>query len=346
MKAALFETFGRSIDIVDLTEPAPSPTGAVIRVKATGICRSDWHGWMGHDPDISPPHVPGHELAGIVEAVGQDVKNWQSGDRVTVPFVCGCGTCPQCQSGNQQVCDHQTQPGFTHWGSFAEYVAIEQADMNLVKLPTILDFIEAASLGCRFVTAFRAVMDQGRVKAGEWVTVFGCGGVGLSAVMLAAAMGAQVVGVDITEDKLKLATKMGAVKTFNVNDTPNIAEAIEDTTNGGAHVTIDALGHPLTCYHSVSCLRKRGRHIQVGLLVGEHCDTVLPMNKVVANELEIYGSHGIQAHRYEAIFNLISSKNLNLRGLIGRTVSLEEGVDVLMQMDRFTETGMVIIDRF
>ena len=157
MKAAFFETFGSPISIVDLPEPLPSATGAVIRVEATGICRSDWHGWMGHDPDISPPHVPGHELAGVVAAVGHDVRNWTIGDRVTVPFVCGCGSCPQCQTGNQQVCDHQTQPGFTHWGSFAEYVAIEQAEMNLVKLPPTLDFISAASLGCRFVTSFRAV---------------------------------------------------------------------------------------------------------------------------------------------------------------------------------------------
>ncbi len=346
MKAALFETFGKAIEIVDVPEPDPSPAGVVIRVAATGICRSDWHGWMGHDPDVNPPHVPGHELAGIVEAVGRDVKNWQPGDRVTVPFVCGCGSCPQCQSGNQQVCDHQTQPGFTHWGSFAEFVAIEQADMNLVGLPPALDFISAASLGCRFVTSFRAVIDQGRVSAGDWVAVFGCGGVGLSAIMIAAAAGANVVGIDIAEEKLELADKMGAGKTLNTSATPNVVEAIKDLTGGGAHVSIDALGNPVVCHQSVSSLRKRGKHIQVGLLVGDHCDTKLPMNIVVANELEIYGSHGIQAYRYGAIFDLITQKKLNLAGLIGRTVSLEEGVRMLEQMDQFTETGITIINRF
>ena len=158
-----------------------------MRVKATGVCRSDWHGWVGHDKDITLPHVPGHELAGVVEAVGRDVRKWKRGDRVTVPFVCGCGECPQCQAGHQQVCDHQFQPGFTHWGSFAEFVSIHRADLNLVALPESLAFDTAASLGCRFATSFRAVVDQGRTSAGQWVAVHGCGGVGLSAVMIANA---------------------------------------------------------------------------------------------------------------------------------------------------------------
>ena len=278
--------------------------------------------------------------------MGRDVENWRPGDRVTVPFVCACGVCPQCQSGNQQVCDHQTQPGFTHWGSFAEFVAIEHADVNLIRLPPTLDFVSAASLGCRFVTSFRAVIDQGRVSAGDWVAVFGCGGVGLSAIMIAAAAGANVVAVDIAEDKLILAKGVGAAITINARDEQKVVEAIVDYTGGGAHVSIDALGDPVTSHHSVSSLRKRGKHIQVGLLVGEHCDTKLPMDKVVANELEIYGSHGIQAYRYGAIFNLITQKNLNLAGLIGQTVSLEEGVKMLARMDRFADSGITIINRF
>ena len=184
--------------------------GVVIEVKANGICRSDWHGWMGHDPDIHLPHVPGHELAGVIAAVGKNVRRWQVGDHVTLPFVCGCGTCPQCLSGNQQVCDHQFQPGFTHWGSFAQYVAIHYADDNLVRLPEEIDFVTAASLGCRFVTSFRGIVDQGRVSAGQWVAVHGCGGVGLSAIMIASAAGAQVLAVDIDDAKLEFARSIGA----------------------------------------------------------------------------------------------------------------------------------------
>ena len=189
MKAAIYRQFGEPLSIEKVPDPEPMAGGVVISVKATGLCRSDWHGWMGHDPGIRLPHVPGHELAGVVEAVGAEVVSWKPGDRVTLPFVCGCGACPQCDSGNQQVCDKQFQPGFTHWGSFAEYVAIDYAEVNLVRLPDELDFVTAASLGCRFVTSFRAVVDQGQVSAGQWVVVHGCGGVGLSAIVIATAGG-------------------------------------------------------------------------------------------------------------------------------------------------------------
>ena len=154
MKAAWFDEFGGPLTVSQLDDPAATDAGVIVRVEASGICRSDWHGWMGHDPDIRHlPHVPGHELAGTIEEIGQNVTRWKVGDRVTVPFVCACGSCPECSSGNHQVCDHQTQPGFTHWGSFAQLVAIHNADVNLVGLPEEMDFVTAASLGCRFATS-------------------------------------------------------------------------------------------------------------------------------------------------------------------------------------------------
>ena len=205
MKAVVYEQFGQSPKVQNVADPAPTAQGVVIKVEATGLCRSDWHGWMGHDPDIRLPHVPGHELAGTVQAVGSQVTQWRAGDRVTVPFVSGCGHCFECNSGNHQVCEHQFQPGFTAWGSFAEYVAIDYADTNLVRLPQDLDYATAASLGCRFVTSFRAIVDQGRVRPGEWVAIHGCGGVGLSAIMIASAMGANVIAIDRTSDKLDFA---------------------------------------------------------------------------------------------------------------------------------------------
>ena len=182
---------------------------------------------MGHDPDIRLPHVPGHELAGTVAAVGSRVTRWKEGDRVTVPFVAGCGHCFECASGNHQVCENQFQPGFSAWGSFAEYVALDFADINLVALPQEMEFATAASLGCRFVTSFRAVVDQGRVTPGEWVAVHGCGGVGLSAIMIASAMGANVVAIDLTDEKLDFARKIGAVATINASKTPNVVRSGE-----------------------------------------------------------------------------------------------------------------------
>ncbi|MBX9247142.1 alcohol dehydrogenase catalytic domain-containing protein, partial [Actinotalea ferrariae] len=197
MRAVVFEQFGGPLEVRDVPEPTCPPSGAVIRVEATGVCRSDWHGWQGHDDGIALPHVPGHELAGTVVEVGSEVRGWRAGDRVTVPFVCACGSCPACLDGEHQVCERQTQPGFTHHGSFAELVAVDHADVNLVRLPDGMSAVTAASLGCRFATAYRALTVHGGVRAGQWVAVHGCGGVGLSAVMIAVALGARVAALDV-----------------------------------------------------------------------------------------------------------------------------------------------------
>lgn len=346
MKAAYFEEFGGEIMLKELPVPRPQPHGVVVRVEASGLCRSDWHGWMGHDPDIALPHVPGHELAGVIEECGPEVKNWKRGDRVTVPFVCACGSCPPCAGGDQQICDNQTQPGFTHWGSFAEYVALDYADVNLVGLPESMDYVTAASLGCRFVTSFRGVVDQGRVRPGEFVAVYGCGGVGLSAVMIARAMGAQVIAVDIAEDKLAKARSVGALHTLNVSDIKDVPEAVRQLSGGGAHLSLDALGHPETCFNSVASLRKRGRHVQIGLLLADQSRPGLPMDMVIARELEILGSHGMQAHRYPVLLDMIASGFLKPGELIEKRITLTESLTALPDMDSFSGVGVSVIDRF
>ena len=347
MKAAFYREFGGSIEVAQLDDPTANDTGVVIKVESSGICRSDWHGWQGHDPDICRfPHVPGHELAGTVEEAGSSISVWKRGDRVTVPFVCGCGGCPECASGNHQICDHQTQPGFTHWGSFAEYVAIDHADINLVRLPEEMDFVTAASLGCRFATSFRAVAAQGRVSAGEWVAVHGCGGVGMSALMIATALGARVIAVDIDPEVLQLATDLGAAAVVNAGDADDVAGLIHELTGRGAHVSIDALGSAVTSANSVLCLRKRGRHVQVGLLAGDEYRPRLPMERVIGWELEILGSHGMQAHRYQEMLDLIAQGKLEPQKLIGKKVPLEEAPRELQGMDDFGAVGITVIDRF
>lgn len=347
MRAALYEQFQQPLILAQVDDPAPPDDGVVIAVKATGLCRSDWHGWMGHDPDIRLPHVPGHEFAGVIAAKGKNVSSrWSVGDRVTVPFVCACGACRQCASGNQQICDRQFQPGFTHWGSFAEYVAIERADVNLVRLPDDLSFETAASLGCRFATSFRAVVDQGRVSGGQWVAVHGCGGVGLSAIMIAQALGAQVIAIDIAEDKLAFAASVGAGATLNARTHQDIPAAIRDLTNGGAHVSIDALGNPTTCFNSVACLAKRGKHIQVGLMTEDRGRASVPMSAVIARELEIYGSHGMQAWRYPEMLEMIRAGRLQPDKLVGRRIDLQASLTALTGMDKDTTLGVTVINAF
>ena len=346
MKAIVFEEFGQPLSIQEVPDPVAPDDGVVIRVQATGICRSDWHGWMGHDSDVRLPHVPGHEVAGIVAETGKDVRHWNAGDRVTLPFAVGCGACPQCTSGNQQICDNYFQPGFTAWGSFAQYVAIRYADANLVRLPEQIEFVDAASLGCRFATSFRAVVDQGRVRPGEWVAVHGCGGVGLSAVMIACAMGARVVGIDVRDEALALAQTLGASHAVNSATSADLAEQLFDITQGGAHVSIDALGSRETCRNSIGSLRKRGRHVQVGLMVAENAEALIPMNQVMSKELEIYGSHGMQAHRYGSLLAMIHSGKLQPRKLVRNTIALEEAVLALPAMGDFASTGVTVITRF
>lgn len=346
MRAVYYEAFGQMPWLANLPDPTPTPDGVVLAVRATGLCRSDWHGWMGHDPDIRLPHVPGHELAGEVVAVGARVTRWRIGDRVTVPFVCACGVCPQCQAGQQQVCDHQFQPGFTHWGSFAEYVAIDRADLNLVRLPDEMSFATAASLGCRFATAFRAVVDLGRVSAGEWVAVYGCGGVGLSAIMLAHALGGQVIGIDINPERLALARDLGAVAVVNAATEADVVGVVRELSRGGVHIALDALGSPTTCANAIASLRKRGRHVQVGLLLAEQRMPPLPMDIVVARELVIMGSHGMQAHRYDAMLDLIQSGKIQPQRLIGRTIRLDEAPAALVDLDSFRGAGVTVITEF
>ena len=346
MKAIVYEAFGAVPKHMNVPDPTPASDGVVVQVMASGVCRSDWHGWMGHDTDIELPHVPGHELAGVVAAVGADVTRWKVGDRVTVPFVAGCGHCPECHAGHQQVCEQQFQPGFTHWGSFAEYVGIGYADLNLVRLPDDLDFTTAASLGCRFVTAFRAVVDQGKTSAGQWVAVHGCGGVGLSAIMIANAIGANVVAIDISDSALELARALGAVAKVNASRESDVVEAVRGITQGGAHVSLDALGHPATCFNSISNLRRRGKHVQVGLMLGDHTTPAVPMSKVIAHELEILGSHGMQAHRYGPMLDMIRTGKLQPGRMVRREISLSASIEALTNMNRFEAAGVTVITDF
>jgi alcohol dehydrogenase len=339
MRAVVYDAFGEPPALREIEPPRCPGDGAVIRVAATGLCRSDWHGWQGHDPDIVPPHVPGHEFAGEVVEVGPDVRRVRVGQRVTVPFVCGCGRCEQCRGGNAQVCPNQTQPGFTHAGSFAELVAVHAADVNVVELPDAIDAITAAGLGCRFATAYRAVVVHCRVPDGGWLAVHGCGGVGLAAVQIGAAHGARVVAVDISDAALELARRFGASQALR----PPAATEIVELTGGGAHASIDALGRAATLSDSVACLRHRGRHVQVGLLAGPDAGPPVDMSAVIARELEIVGSHGMPASGYPALLAEIATGRLDPARLVTRTIGLADAPAALAGLADGGPAGVTVI---
>ncbi len=342
MRAVVIDEVGGVPQVRDVPEPSVPAAGVVVEVRATGLCRSDWHAWAGHE-GVAFPHVPGHELAGVITAVGPEVQRWSVGDRVTVPFVCGCGRCSYCLAGDAQVCPDQQQPGFSTWGSFAEQVILHAADANLVALPDAVDFATAASLGCRFATAFRALVGRARLAEGEWVTVVGAGGVGLSTVMIAKALGARVVAVDRNPEALAVASRLGADRVI-VADGSDLSPTIADLTDGGSHVSVDAVGSESTCSVAIHSLRRRGRHVQVGLLPAIEGHPRVPMERVIGWELDVFGSHGMAAVDYPEMMDLIASGRLQPQELVERTIGLDEAAALLPHFDQAVVAGMTIID--
>ncbi len=343
MRALIVEQVQSTPEVRQIAVPSAPSDGVVVKVEATGMCRSDWHAWAGHDSDVSFPHVPGHELAGVITEVGSEVTRFAVGDRVTVPFISGCGTCEWCQSGNATVCPNQVQPGFDYWGSFAEYVVLHAADANVIALPDSVDFATAASLGCRFATSYRALVGRARVQAGEWVTIVGAGGVGLSAIMIAKALGAKVVAVDRNTEALAVATELGADHVL-VADGQDIPAAIAALTGGGSHVAVDAVGSEQTASDGILGLRRQGRHVQVGLLPPIEGHPRIPMARVIAWELDVLGSHGMAAVDYPEMLALIQQGKLEPQRLIERTIGLDELAELLPVFDQAKVAGMTIID--
>lgn len=342
MRAIYFEHFGEPPRIQILPVPLIQSTSVLVQVRATGLCRSDWHGWKGHDRDIRLPHVPGHEFAGEIIQAGADVQEWNPGDRVTTPFIQACGHCVFCREGNQQVCEHQEQAGFTYWGSFAEYVEVKNASENLVRIPPEMSFEEAAVLGCRFGTAYRAVVSQARVSPGQFLLVVGCGGVGLSAIMIAKAMGVRVAAIDLNPASLMHARLQGAEKTDTQLNSAVIS-ALMEWSGGGMHACLDAIGKPSILQNGLSTLRRRGRYVQVGLMPDQEGIPTVSLEKLLAHELEIIGSHGIQSWKYAEMLQFIVEQKLDIKGLIKQRCGLGSGAGLLMKMDQNKHDGITVI---
>lgn len=346
MKAALLHEYGGDAVIEDVPDPACPPDGALIRLEACGVCRSDHHAWVGADPDVVLPHVMGHEFAGIVAEVGPDCRTFKPGDRVTAPFILGCGACAECKAGQPTICNDQDVIGFTFWGAFAELLAIPHADFNLVRLPDGIGFAEAAGMGCRVTTAWRALSDRGALQESEWLAVHGAGGVGLSAVLLAKSMGAQVVAVDISDSALEMARMMGADAVVNAAKT-DPAETIRDLTGGGAHVSLDALGIYDTFSNSLKSLRKLGRHVQIGMPVGEHATVPLPLLELVyARQLTLHGMRGLGAAGFAELFRKIEAGQLDIAQLVTARLPLSQLTEALRAMDGAQQAGVAVITAF
>jgi len=347
VRAAIFEKFKAPLEVRQVPDPACPADGVIVRVKACGVCRSDWHAWTGADSDVSAPHVPGHEFAGVVEEVGKECRRFKAGDRVTAPFILACGACPDCLGGDATVCNHQFVVGFSGWGAFAERIAVPRADFNLVPLPEAMDFVDAAGMGCRVTTAFRALVDRAKLQPGEWLAVHGCGGVGLSAVMIGAALGAQVLAIDVNEEALKLAKSLGATASINARTAGDVGQATRDVTGGGTHVSVDALGITETFHNSIRGLRKLGRHVQIGMPLGRHAEPSVPLLELVySRQISIMGTRGIPASRFPALFQMIAAGRIAPSRLVTHRISLDDAGAAIEAMNGYSGSGITVIDRF
>lgn len=346
MKAAVIREYARPLSIEDVDDPQCPGDGVILQVLACGVCRSDHHAWQGIDPDVELPHIPGHEFCGTVIEAGRDVTDWRVGDRAIAPFILGCGTCTDCQAGEATICATQFVPGFTHPGAFAEYIAVPRADFNLVTLPDDLSTAVGASMGCRLTTAFRALIDRANTQPGEWVVVWGCGGVGLSVIQIAKAIGARAIGIDINPEKLALASLLGAEATFLASKTNTALGEITELTQGGAHVSIDALGSPATFDAAMFSLRKMGRLVQIGMPTGAGTKPPVNLARLYSHQLTIHGTRGLPPQRFSGLFKLIFQGRLDPSGMIESEIALDQITPALERLSTFEGRGVQVITGF
>ncbi|AXR83304.1 Alcohol dehydrogenase [Natrarchaeobaculum sulfurireducens] len=353
MQAVVLEEFQEPLEVQEVDRPEPESDGVVARVEGCGVCRSDWHcwqgdwDWFGYRPD--PPHILGHEPTGTVVDVGEDVENVEEGQEIAIPFNFACGKCDLCRNGRENICENHVGLGFMNEapGAFAEEVHIPNADVNAVPLPDSIDAETAAGCGCRFMTSYHGMAHRGDVGRGEAVVVHGCGGIGLSAVHIANALGANVIGVDLMDDKLERAEELGAVATVNASDVDDPVKEVHDITDGGADVSVDALGIETTCRNAVDSLKKGGRHVQIGLTTSdEQGEVSLPTDEFVAKEIDFVGSLGLQPSRYSEMLDMIETGKLDPTALVEKTVDIHEVPDELDAMTDFNTVGIPVCTDF
>jgi alcohol dehydrogenase len=342
MRAAVVKAFKEDLSIETVADPECPETGVVLEVAACGVCRSDYHGWVGGHQKVHPGDIMGHEYCGTVVEAGARASH-KVGDRLIAPFILSCGNCPECNRGVSNACESAIVPGFGAPGAYAEYVAVPY-DHNLVHLPEEMSPALAAGLGCRVTTAWHALTDRAAVRAGEWVAIHGTGGIGLAALLLAKMLGARVIVVDVVDEKLEHAKSLGADAAVNAAR-DNAAEAIIEITGGGAQVSIEALGVEVTTNASVECLATLGRHVHVGMPSGSGLMQI-NMGAIYRKQLSFYGTRGMPAWKYPSLLEMIDAGAVDLSPMVAREIGLSQASAELRAMSGPTAPGTAVITDF
>lgn len=340
MRAAVIRQYRADLSLETVPDPVCEADGVVVKVLACGICRSDWHGWVGEHAKVKPGAIPGHEYCGEVVEAGP-LARWKVGERIIAPFILACGECPECRSGQTTTCRAQRVPGFGEPGAYAEYVSVPHAH-NLTRLPEFLTPALAAGLGCRVTTAYHALTGRAGLQAGEWLAIHGTGGIGLSALVIGKALGARIVAVDVVADRLTHALSLGAEHVINAAE-GDTAARIREVTGGGVHVSIEALGIEATANASIECLRPLGRHVQVGLPTGHTATMQINMNAVYMKQLALFGTRGMPAWRYPSLLSLIETGRVDVRPIVARHVGLSQASAELRAFDAPMPPGVAVI---
>lgn len=346
MKAMVLEGV-KDYNLREVPRPACAPHGVVIKVMANGVCRSDWHKWRGEYPNQKFPMILGHEMSGIVEEVGAEVTRFKPGDRIMVPVGGSEGTCDWCKAGHSNLCETYLVPGIGYNGGFAEYVAVPYADRNVEHLPDNISFEVGAILSCRTITGYRGVVESGNVRLGEYVAVYGCGGVGLASVMTAHQCGAFVIAIDIKDEALEIAKKLGADYVINAKDQNPVDEILKLTNGNGVEVAVEAMGSYETVNNALASLAKCGRLVQLGVTQsGPEGFVGVPIFNIVNKEKRIIGSLSSPIQNYKRYLEVIASGKVDPSPIITETCCLSEVVNVFERMDTNDVVGSVVCNDF
>lgn len=339
MRAALFLGPGKPLSVEEVARPQPCPGEVLVEVAACGFCHTDLH-YLDHGVATAkkPPLILGHETSGTVAGVGPGAARWNLGDRVLLPAVLPCGRCPACRTGRENICGQMRMFGNHVDGGFAEFVVAPEKDV--IALPAGIDLTNACIIADALSTPYHAVVHRAQVRAGEWVAVVGCGGVGMNAVQFAAASGANVVAVDLRADKLEIARKLGAVEALNPTDAKEFTQDMRRITDGGADVAIEAVGSPATIETAFSTLRRGGRMCLIGYT---EKPAQLPAAKVMFFEYTLMGSLGCRPADYPRIIEMVRRGHIRLDPLVTARTPLSRVNDAAERLRRGDGLRSIIV---